>query len=118
VSKGYDLTDRCVVCNRKFGAHSNIGNHCPDEVGGFFKATTFVPPAKAGVDAATPYRQQVQIAPTPTLRDQFAMAALTGLWANMQSDADFADTTCDDDAETCYMMADAMLAARAPGGGE
>jgi hypothetical protein len=114
VSKGYDLTDRCVVCNRKFGAHSNIGNHCPDEVGGFFKATTFVPPAKAGVDAATPYRQQVQIAPTPTLRDQFAMAALTGLCAHHGVNSDYDYTIVD----AAFTRADAMLAARAPGGGE
>lgn len=43
-----------------------------------------------------------------TLRDQFAMAALSGLGA----DPNTADMECETVARCCYKMADAMLAAR------
>ncbi len=41
------------------------------------------------------------------LRDEFAMAALTGMLANHDNEGDF-----DDFAKDCYTFADAMLAAR------
>ncbi len=49
-----------------------------------------------------------QFGQTPTLRDQFAMAALTGYIANNE----FGFMTAKDVAEHCYASADAMLAER------
>jgi len=46
----------------------------------------------------------------PTLRDRFAMAALTGLMAN--SEYRDCTTTHEEDARECYQLADAMLLAR------
>lgn len=43
-----------------------------------------------------------------TLRDRFAMAALTGVWANRS----FNDMSPEATARSCYTMADQMLAAR------
>jgi hypothetical protein len=45
---------------------------------------------------------------TATLRDQFAMAALTGLLSNLEGIATFEGCTAE-----AYLMADAMMAARA-----
>lgn len=47
----------------------------------------------------------------PTLRDQFAMAALTGIFAN-PSYTDFVEMDCLIDSEVAYQYADAMLEAR------
>jgi hypothetical protein len=48
----------------------------------------------------------------PSLRDQFAMAALTGLLAVEAGDGDGVAFMDDDVARDAYMFADAMLAAR------
>lgn len=50
---------------------------------------------------------------TKTLRDEFAMAALTGLLASGPYDCDQHGLASD-----AYLYADAMLAAREEGGGE
>lgn len=61
----------------------------------------------------TPYHvraeqsSETQFGQTPTLRDQFAMAALTGLVARHSN-----DIYCDVMAEWAYDFADAMLAER------
>ena len=47
-----------------------------------------------------------------TLRDQFAMAALTGWLSSYDKDAGFPTGYVGGIAESCYMMADAMLKAR------
>lgn len=52
--------------------------------------------------------QQIRDSGKLTLRDQFAMAALTGLASNLTN-----TNTWEKDAEQAYKAADAMLAARA-----
>jgi len=48
---------------------------------------------------------------TPTIRDQFAMAALAGCLADC---AYFGDEDLEITASNCYRIADAMLVARVP----
>ncbi len=59
---------------------------------------------------------QAPVEPVKTLRDEFAMAALTGFCADPSNHELFAGMS--DVARASYEMADAMMAARLNGGGE
>ena len=56
-------------------------------------------------------QMQIEAQDGPSLRDQFAMAALAGMFANPEIDFDYGPG-----AESAYKQADAMLRARAAKG--
>jgi hypothetical protein len=106
-----DVGRKVVLRNGRFDVLTEVKiNHCatPNRVywiDGRFKEQTLDP---TDIIAFADEPEVKQDTSTKTLRDEFAMAALTGLLACHNSKANDPETV----AEHCYAAADAMMAAR------
>lgn len=106
------MSDLCAVCGVRYGVHADMDDACPSGYFGFHKTNRFTPIAKQVQESAKPPTHvDVQFGQV-SLRDWLAGQALAGLIA---CEGGMDDACLKSDAQRCYKMADAMLAAREGG---